>query len=106
MPMTFQIIIDIIIIALGVSAFLFLPRKTQIQKFKEWLLYACTMAEDQFGSGTGEIKLRYVYDLFISKFPFLSKIISFQKFSEYVDEVLLKMKESIKNNNQIDEGEK
>ena len=78
--------------------FLKLPRESQITKIKEWLLFAVTEAERELGSGTGQLKLRYVYDMFVTKFPFLVKFISFEYFSFLVDEVLVKFKEMFKNN--------
>lgn len=74
------------------------PSQVQIQKVKEWLLLAVTQAEKELGGGTGQLKLRYVYDLFLTKFPWLAKIISFAQFSLYVDEALEKMKEMLKSN--------
>lgn len=74
------------------------PSSVQIQKVKEWLLLAVTQAEKELGGGTGQLKLRYVYDLFLTKFPWLAKIISFTQFSLYVDEALEKMKEMLKSN--------
>ena len=78
-----------------------LPRESQIAKIKEWLLYAVTEAEKELGSGTGQLKLRYVYDMFLSKFPYLAKFISFEFFSKLVDEVLEKFKEMFKTNTAV-----
>lgn len=75
-----------------------MPTKSQIAKVKEWLLYAVTMAESEFGGGTGTIKLRYVYDLFVGKFPWLAKMISFEMFSGLVDEALVDMKKMLQTN--------
>lgn len=72
-----------------------------ITNLKEWLLYATTIAEKELGGGTGSLKLRYVYDMFVDKFTWLSKIISFEKFSIYVDEVLENMKNIISTNKAI-----
>ncbi len=74
------------------------PSSVQVQKVKEWLLLAVTQAEKELGGGTGQLKLRYVYDLFLTKFPWLAKVISFGQFSLYVDEALEKMKEMLKSN--------
>ena len=68
------------------------PTEEQIKALKEWLLYAVTLAEKELGSGTGKLKLRQVYDLFLIRFPWLAKIISFDTFSKYVDEALEQMK--------------
>lgn len=68
--------------------FVKLPTATQISTLKEWLKYAVTMAEKELGNGTGQLKLRMVYDLFTDKFLGLSSFISFDTFSGYVDEAL------------------
>lgn len=73
----------------------------QINKVREWLLYATALAEKELGSGTGKLKLRYVYDMFIAKFPWLSKIISFERFSMIVDESLDEMNKLLTTNDAI-----
>lgn len=78
-----------------------LPRATQIAKVKEWLLYAVTEAEKELGSGTGQLKLRYVYDKFVAQFPYLVQFVSFEMFSKLVDEVLVKFKEMFKTNEAV-----
>jgi len=77
------------------------PRAEQIAKIKEWLLFAVTEAEKEFGSGTGQLKLRYVYDMFVAKFPYLVKFVSFEFFSKLVDDVLVKFKEMFKTNTAV-----
>lgn len=69
------------------------PSSEQMAKVKEWLLWAVLEAERKLGSGTGALKLRFVYDLFVGKFPWLAKIVSFEQFSNLVDEALDKMQE-------------
>lgn len=51
----------------------------------EWLKGAVTEAEKYLGSGTGQLKLRIVYDAFIDKFPGFSAIVPFKLFSYWVD---------------------
>jgi hypothetical protein len=75
-----------------------MPFNKQLEKVGEWLLYAVTMAEKELGGGTGQIKLRYVYDLFVSRFAWLAKVITFEKFTKMVDEALDKMKEMLGKN--------
>ena len=77
------------------------PSDEQIQKVKQWLLYAVMMAEKELGSKTGELKLEYVYNLFISKFPAVANMISFERFSSLVDEVLQKFEQIIEGNENI-----
>ncbi len=82
------ILASLVILGVFIYTFIKLPTKEQIAKIKEWLLYAVTEAEKELGGGTGQIKLRYVYDMFISKFGILAKLISFNRFSALVDEAL------------------
>lgn len=87
----------------GYAIYVFIKRPTteQIAKVKEWLLYAVTAAEKELGSGTGQIKLRYVYDMFIAKFPYLVKVIPFETFSILVDEALDKFRNMLDNNTNL-----
>lgn len=91
------------VMAYAVYEFMNLSKERQIEVVKEWLLYACIEAEKALGGGTGQIKLRYVYDLFISKFKYLSLVISFSQFSLLVDEVLGTMKNMISSNKQVEQ---
>lgn len=75
-----------------------LDKKKRIEILKEWLLLAVIQAEKELGGGTGQIKLRYVYDLFLTKFTWLSKLISFEVFSLMVDEALDKMRDMLNSN--------
>lgn len=74
------------------------PSGEQIEKLKQWLLWAVIHAEQKFGDHMGQVQLRYVYDLFVSRFPWLAKIISFDKFCDLVDEALAKMKKLLQEN--------
>ncbi len=89
------------VIIWAVMKFFKLPRESQINKIKEWLLFAVTRAEKELGSGTGQLKLRYVYDMFVTKFPYLVKFVTFERFSELVDEVLVKFKEMFNTNKAV-----
>ena len=64
------------------------PRDKQVAAVKEWLLVAVLEAERQFGSGTGKLKLRTVYDLFVARFPWMARVVSFDTFAQWVDEAL------------------
>lgn len=80
--------------------FIGLPRKEQQNKVKEWLVWACIEAEKSLKTGTGQLKLRKVYDSFISipSFSWVAKLISFETFSSWVDSALVKAKMMIINN--------
>ena len=103
---------DNMIIALGIIGligiviaaiyyFIKLGKEKQIEVVREWLLLAVIEAEKALGSNTGKIKLRYVYDLFITKFKYLSLVISFDQFSLLVDEALDVMRDMIISNKSI-----
>ena len=85
----------IIILTAAIITLIKFDKKTrdeQIHQVKEWLLYAVMEAEKELGSGTGALKLRFVYDMFITKFPLLVALIPFSTFSSFVDEALDKFK--------------
>lgn len=70
-------------------------------KAKEWLKYAVCVAEQELSSGTGQLKLRYVYDMFVAQFPKFATIVSFSIFSKWVDLALEWMREQLSNNADI-----
>ncbi len=95
------------IAALGASAgvtiytFAKMPSSKQLNKVREWLLYAVTVAEKELGAGTGKLKLRYVYDMFVQRFGWMAEVITFEMFSMMVDEALDKMKDMLENNEAV-----
>lgn len=76
------------------------PTAEQIKNIKEWLLYAVIEAEKELGGGTGQIKLRSVYDMAIQRFKWLS-IVPFATFSQWVDEALEQMKKMLATNEKV-----
>ena len=81
-----------------IFAFFKLPSGAQMRKVRAWLLWAVTQAEKKLGSGTGKLKLRFVYDLFITKFTWIARLISFEMFTDLVEDALDEMREMLKNN--------
>ena len=79
------------------------PTSEQMQQIQEWLLYAVAKAEDVLGSGTGQLKLRYAYDMFVTKFPAIAVFISFDTFAKMVDKALDEFKELLDTNPAINE---
>ena len=75
----------IVVGLLALCVALFYVRLTDVQ---EWLLGVVTEAEKQLGSGTGQLKLRQVYDKFLEKFPLLSVLVPFKM----VDKALERMR--------------
>lgn len=86
--------------AVGIAVYHFMkqPKADQLKKVREWLLWAVIQAEKALGSGTGQLKLRRVYDLFVARFPWLAKIISFDMFGDMVKDALKEMQELLENN--------
>lgn len=90
----------IVAVAFLISFYVFITDK---KKVIEWLKWAVSQAEKELGSGTGQIKLRQVYDMFIERFPVFSKFIPFMMFSSWVDTALEFLKDQIEKNNKIKE---
>lgn len=90
-------------VAGGAAAYHFvkMPTDQQLAKVREWLLYAVTEAEKALGGGTGKLKLRYVYDMFVATFPWLVKVVSFELFSGPVDDALEEMRNMLASNKAV-----
>ena len=92
------ILLSLCAAAIMICCFLKLSKEKQIEMIKQWLLFIVIEAEKELGGGTGAVKLRFVYDKFIKRFKFMSKVISFETFSALVDEALETMRFMIQNN--------
>ena len=94
-----------ILAAAGIAVYRYfkLPSEAQLAKVREWLLWAVTGAEKELGGGTGRLKLRQVYDLFVARFSWLARIVPFGLFSSMVDDALEEMREMLKNNKAVKE---
>lgn len=97
------IVAFIAVITIKVYNWLKQPTSEQMQQIQEWLLYAVAKAEEVLGSGTGQLKLRYVYDMFVTKFPAIAVFISFDTFAKMVDKALDEFKELLDTNPAINE---
>lgn len=95
------IIAVIATISIKVYEFIKQPNAEQLNKVQQWLVFAVAKAEEVLGSGTGQMKLKYVYDMFITKFPAIAIFISYEKFVEMTEDALTEFKELIANNKQI-----
>ena len=90
-----------IVAGIAVYHFVKQPKADQLRKVREWLLWAVIQAERALGSGTGQLKLRSVYDLFVVRFPWLAKIVPFDMFCKMVDDALDEMRELLENNEDV-----
>lgn len=102
---TVSVVVTVAVAALAICQFFLLPTDKQKEKVKEWLVWACIEAEKALQSGTGQAKLRRVYNAFIAvrAFSWLAKIISFDTFSAYVSEALVEAKKMIINSSSLAE---
>lgn len=87
------ILLAVLVIAMGLVSYLL--------GFKEWLRWAVIQAESKYGSGTGMVKLREVYDMAVLRFPIIAKLMPFSVFSWLVDLALKWMKEQMFKNENI-----
>lgn len=90
-------IIAIVAIVKG-KQYLAKDKEQKIAAIREWLKYGVTVTEKAMGSGTGALKLRMLYSMLTSQFPYTTKILSFEEFSKMVDEALLWMKNQLESN--------
>lgn len=75
-----------------------------IMGFRDWLVWAVMEAEHMLGSKTGQMKLRYVYDLAIRHFPVIAKLLPFSVFAILVEKALEVMNTMIQENKSIAEA--
>lgn len=78
-----------------------LSGEQKYETVRGWLLQAVILAEQEYGSGTGKMKLSVVYDRFCKTLPWIAKVLSFEVFSEYVDKALSEAKEILRGNEAI-----
>lgn len=92
-----------VVVTIGVAMWRFakMPTREQIAAVKEWLVGIVIEAERELGSGTGALKLRQVYDMFVIRFPWLAKIVPFGVFAAWVDEALEVMREMLASNDNV-----
>ena len=72
--------------------FIKMPKEKRWKKVSAWLRYAVTEAEKALGSGTGELKLVMVYDMFIGRFPMVKVFMSYTTFKYLVEKALVWMR--------------
>lgn len=88
-------------IIFAVVRFSKLSGEQKYETIRGWLLQAVILAEQEYGSGTGKMKLSVVYDQFCKTLPWIAKVLSFEVFSEYVDKALEEAKVILRGNEAI-----
>ena len=100
------IIIGLILIACIIMIcykFIGLTKKERYKVIRGWLLQAVALAEKEYGSGTGALKLSVVYDKFCERFPWLAIFVTFETFANLVDEALKELRELLEQKQEIAE---
>ena len=75
--------------------------KGEERSLRNVLLYLCSEAEKMLGSKTGQLKLKYVWSQACSQFKFLTTFMTFEKFSEMVDQCLVEFRHLVETNPNI-----
>ena len=93
------IILLVVVGIFKVNSFLKNPSAKRQELILTWLVQAVTVAENKFGSKTGQIKLSYVYHLFLEKYGFLGMFVSQEIFEKLVNKAIVIMEETLKQKN-------
>ncbi len=99
-------VIEIIMLSIGcisAAAVFILLAVNKKSAVKQWLIWAVSEAEKALGSGTGQLKLRKVYDMFTDKFRVISLAVPFAAFSAWVDSALEVMRDMLVTNSAVAE---
>ena len=91
----------VVLFMLCVKRLIDMPTEEQIDQVMKWLLWAMAQAEMKLGSGTHRLKLSMVYDMFVERFPWLAKTISFARFTKMVDKGLEELNNMIFTNEKV-----
>lgn len=100
-PFLIAVVCMIICIAESLIVFYAEPTDKKLACLREWLMFAVIEAEKAYKSGTGAIKLRYVYDLAITKFKWIPRLLTFDMFSKMVDDALEWMRVQLESNKNV-----
>lgn len=71
------------------------PSARRKERILLWLVQAVEYAERIYGGKTGNIKLSFVYNMFIDKFGFVGMFVSQEVFNELVDKAIAIMEETL-----------
>ena len=88
-------------IGIAIRTFIKLPTSAPKEKVRKCLLAWVIQAERELGGGTGKVKLSTVYGTFVTAFPILKNFISFETFSEWVDDALDEMRKLLEQNENL-----
>ena len=98
-------VVGLLIIAVGAifygKKYMEKDKEQKISAIKEWLKYAVTVTEKALGEKTGKLKLQMIWSMATAQFPFITKLLTFEQFSDLVDDALAWMKTQLETNPNI-----
>lgn len=77
------------------------PKSKRIENVREWVLWAVVEAEKKYKGGTGALKLHAVYNMACERFKWLPSVVTFDTFSQWVDEALIWMRVQLTSNENV-----
>lgn len=92
---------SILFVLVSIIALIFLYRRGAKKKVYEILFYLVTLAEEEFGSGTGQLKFAAVTTWIYDKLPAITKLLfTTKQIDNMIEEAVKKMKEYLESNSQ------
>lgn len=76
------LLIIFLVVALAIYNFMQKSKEEKINTVIHWLRAAVYLAEDEFGSGTGQLKLATVYNEAVTVFPWLASRYPYERFDK------------------------
>lgn len=92
----------VLLVAIGFATYKFITQPTSKQKeqIKVVLLSMVIYAEKEFSSGTGKLKLSYVYSELVTKLPYL-RYVPFYVIESLINETLEEMRHLLETNPKV-----
>ena len=91
-------IVILFVLLCAITYVSYLMYTQQTHKLQKWLLLAVSIAEQELKSGTGKLKLEFVYDMFKARFSWLHLVMPRSTFERLVDIALDEMRHLLETN--------
>lgn len=90
---------SILFILLAITALIFLYRRGAKKKVFKILFYLVTVAEEEFGGGTGQLKFAAVTTWIYERLPAITKLLfTAKQIDNMIEDVVERMKEYLESN--------
>lgn len=92
---------SVLFVLISIIVLIFLYRRGAKKKVYEILFYLVILAEEEFGSGTGQLKFAAVTTWIYDKLPAITKLLfTTKQIDNMIEEAVNKMKEYLESNSQ------